>query len=219
MNNHRPPSKAVRVDARPVARPARRGHTSNIHEEHTEIAPRIGGQDPSEEATSTIHQLCSDDVSLIDANDRGPAPSDSGFKVPPHERVFVAPPGAVEHGSFGDPRSTTDAPRLRTNATTDALSSAERPVRVRKWRLGGDGEAQDPAAAVATARQSRPRTSVVALPAAFDLHEVRGVLKDAERLLDSMDEALTSRDIAAARGELRQARHRLAAALALLAHT
>jgi hypothetical protein len=59
----------------------------------------------------------------------------------------------------------------------------------------------------------------VALPAAFDLHEVRGVLKDAERLLDSMDDALTSRDIAAARGELRQARHRLAAALALLAHT
>jgi hypothetical protein len=215
MNDRRPPSKAAGSAVGPVARSERRGHTASIHDEHTEIAPRTGGLHRCVEATSTIHQLCSDDVSLIN-DDRGPAPSDSGFKVPPHERVFVAPPAAIEHGSFGDPRSTTDAPRLRTNATTDALASADRPVRVRKWRQGGDEAAQHLEPADAAVRHRRARSAVMELPA-LDVQELRGVLKDAEGILASMDDHLTSRDINAAKADLRAARHRLAAALALLA--
>jgi hypothetical protein len=174
----------------------------------------------SAETTSTIVQVGSDDISLIDADERGPAPSDSGFKVPPHERVFVAPPAAIAHGSFGESRSTADDPMPRTNATTDALASAERPVRVRKWRLGAEeGGAHDPETVGAAIKPSRVRTAVVALPAGLDLHELRRSLKDTEQLLDSTSGHQTSRDISAAKAELRAARHRLAEALALLART
>lgn len=214
MSDRRPPSKATGSAAVPVARAARRGHAASIHDEHTLIAPRAGPGHSSDEATNTIHHLGSDDVSLID-DARGPAPSASGFEVPPHERMFVAPPAAIEQGSFGDPRPTGD-PMLRTSAVTDALTSAERPVRVRKWRLGGDDDALSAEPVEASARKSRARTAGSALPS-LDVVELRGSLKDAERLLDAMGEHLIRRDLTSAKAELRAAQHRLADALALLA--
>ena len=132
----------------------------------------------------------------------------------------MPPPAGVASASFGDARSTANDTGDESVLSTDSMKSAERPVEVRKWRLGGD-EAAAP---------QRIRTSVVALPPtdhdatpppqearprAVDL-ELRSLLEDADQLLAALGVQLSGREGPGARAQLSAARHRLAQAVALL---
>ena len=235
MSERRPPTTPGRPSSRSAGRSSRRGHERSIHDEHTDIAPAAvprpalhsrEGFDQGAETTSAFHQVESADISLIDADEVGPAPSDPGFADPPRAGVFVSPPAGFEGAPFGAGRPTTDETSHGTDLSTDSMKSAERPIEVRKWKIGGEETPRSaPSPAPGPSQPSRIRTSVVPLPptdhgeperAGPDLVELRRLLKDAEQLLTELSVHLSSREGQGAKAQLSAARHRLAEALALL---
>lgn len=238
MNERRPPTKPGRPGARVSARPERGGRSRAGPDEQTESSPRPaprpgvhsgGGFDDGANTTGAVRELGSSDISLIDAEDLGPAPSDSGFAMPPRASVFVPPPGAIDGSTFGADRATAEDTVAEPEVSTDSLKSGERPPEVKKWRMGGEDE---------PARPQRIRTSVVPLPptnhddsrdvvrapplrgrahaATADLATLRRLVEEAEELLRGLGPQLSSREGHGARAQLNAALHRLSEALDLL---
>lgn len=225
MSERRPPTKPGRPGARQPPRVEHRGHGSSVHDERTDASPRSiakpaihsrEGFDHGADTTSTVQQVASSDISLIDAEDLGPAPSDPGFDPPPRASVFVPPPAGVDGASFGELRSTAAETLGVGDLSTDSMKAAERPVEVRKWRIGGDDAARTAPVSAGVAAPPRIRTSVVPLPPALDIDELRRTLQDAEQLLGSLSVQLSSREGQGAKAQLSAALHRIAEALAML---
>lgn len=236
MNDRRPPTRPGRPGARVSSRAPRRGHEGGLDEAPNTATPfdtrvpavaRDGFDEGANTTAAVPEELHTSDISLIDADEVRPAPSNPSFRLPPRASVFVPPPGAGDGTDFGSQRDTADATVAEPDLSTDS-DPAARPPAVKKWRMGKDEVEAAPG-------PQRLRTSVVPLPddgsgrvpalrsapsgphpPAPDLVALRRALQETQEILQGLSVQLSSREGQGAKAQLNAALHRIGEALALL---